>query len=399
MRSGMLFPITALLLALQLAGCDDSSSQGGQNPQQAPEVGFITVQSKTVTLNRELPGRTTAHRIAEVRPQVSGVIENRLFDEGQEVEAGQPLYKIDDRTYRAAVATARAELARAQATLHSNELREKRFRQLLEKRSVSQQEYDEARAQLDENKAAVAAARASLQSAQINLDYATIKAPISGRIGRSSVTAGALVTANQAQTLATIRQLDPIFVDLTQSSNELRQLRQAMKNGELQQVSEDQARIALLLEDGSQYSQPGSLQFSEYAVDESTGSVTLRALFPNPEGELLPGMFVRGRLPEGQRDNTILVPQKAISRDPTGQAYAMVIGENNMIAKVNVETDRAVKSQWLISSGLSAGDRLVVDGLQRIQPGMPVTPVDTEAPQPSATQAPADTSGDETPAQ
>ncbi|KGD66514.1 multidrug/solvent RND membrane fusion protein [Alcanivorax nanhaiticus] len=397
MRSGLLFPITALLLALQLAGCDDSGNQGGQNPQQAPEVGYITVQSKTVTLNRELPGRTTAHRIAEVRPQVSGVIENRLFDEGQEVEAGQPLYKIDDRTYRAAVATARAELARAQATLHSNELREKRFRQLLEKRSVSQQEYDEARAQLDENKAAVAAARASLQSAQINLDYATIKAPISGRIGRSSVTAGALVTANQAQTLATIRQLDPIFVDLTQSSNDLRQLREAMKNGELQQVSDDAARITLLLEDGSPYSQPGRLQFSEYAVDESTGSVTLRALFPNPDGELLPGMFVRGRLPEGQRDNTILVPQKAISRDPTGQAYAMVIGENNMIARVKVETDRAVKSQWLISSGLSAGDRLVVDGLQRIQPGMPVTPVDTEASQQNATQAPA--SGDETPAQ
>ena len=377
MRSGFILSTFAVLLSLQLAGCDDSGGQQGQMQQPAPEVGFITVTPKTVTLNRELPGRTTAHRIAEVRPQVSGVIKERLFQEGQEVKAGQPLYQIDDRTYRAAVATARAELARAQATLHSNELREKRFRQLLEKRSVSQQEYDEALAQLEENKAAVAAARASLQSAQINLDYATIAAPIDGRIGRSSVTAGALVTANQVQTLATIRQLDPIYVDLTQSSNDLRQLRKAMAAGELEQVSEDQARITLLLEDGSHYPQSGTLQFSEYAVEESTGSVTLRALFPNPDGELLPGMFVRGRLPEGQRSNAILVPQKSITRDPTGQAFAMLIDDQNMVQKVPVDTERAVKSQWLISQGLNAGDRLVVDGLQRIQPGMPVSPVDT----------------------
>ncbi|MCK0152096.1 efflux RND transporter periplasmic adaptor subunit [Alcanivorax sp. S6407] len=379
MRSGFILSTMAVILGLQLAGCSDNGGQQGQMQQQAPEVGFITVESETVTLDRELPGRTTAHRIAEVRPQVSGVIKERLFEEGQEVKAGQPLYQIDDRTYRAAVATARAELARAQATLHSNELREKRFRQLLEKRSVSQQEYDEARAQLDENKAAVAAARASLLSAQINLDYATISAPIDGRIGRSNVTAGALVTANQAQAMATIRQLDPIFVDLTQSSNELRQLRQAMAAGELEQVSEDQARITLLLEDGSAYGQAGTLQFSEYAVDESTGSVTLRALFPNPDGDLLPGMFVRGRLPEGQRSNTILVPQKSISRDPTGQAFAMLIDSDNMVKKVNVTTERAVKSQWLISQGLNKGDRLIVDGLQRIQPGMPVSPVNTEA--------------------
>lgn len=377
MRSGLILSTLAVLAGLQLAGCSDNGGQQGQMQQQAPEVGFITVKAETVTLDRELPGRTTAHRIAEVRPQVSGVIKERLFQEGQEVKAGQPLYQIDDRTYRAAVATARAELARAQATLHSNELREKRFRQLLEKRSVSQQEYDEALAQLDENKAAVAAARASLQSAQINLDYATISAPIDGRIGRSSVTAGALVTANQAQALATIRQLDPIFVDLTQSSNDLRQLRQAMANGELEQVSEDEARITLLLEDGSAYSESGTLQFSEYAVDESTGSVTLRALFPNPDGDLLPGMFVRGRLPEGQRSNTILVPQKSITRDPTGQAFAMLIDSENMVQRVPVNTERAVKSQWLISNGLKSGDRLIVDGLQRIQPGMPVSPVDT----------------------
>ena len=266
---------------------------------------------------------------------------------------------------------------------------------------MSQQEYDEAQAQLDENKAAVAAARANLQSAQINLDYATIEAPISGRIGRSSVTAGALVTANQANTLATIRQLDPIYVDLTQSSNELRQLRQAMQAGELQQVSEDEARITLILEDGSHYQEPGVLQFSEFAVDESTGSVTLRALFPNPESDLLPGMFVRGRLPEGQREDAILVPQKGITRDPTGQAYAMLIDSNDQAKKVKVSTERAVKSQWLIADGLKDGDRLIIDGLQRIQPGAPVTPVDTEngdntgeaAPQ-AQPQSPAENTGE-----
>ncbi|MFT6634957.1 efflux RND transporter periplasmic adaptor subunit [Alcanivorax sp.] len=377
MRSGFILPLMAGALALQLSGCGDAG-QPGQQQQQAPKAGFVTVKAETITLNRELPGRTTAHQIAEVRPQVSGVIEKRLFEEGQEVEAGQPLYKIDSRTYQAAVATARAELARAQATLKSNDLRAKRFKKLLDYKAVSQQEYDEAQAQLDENKAAVAAARANLQSAQINLDYATIEAPISGRIGRSSVTAGALVTANQANTLATIRQLDPIYVDLTQSSNELRQLRQAMQAGELQQVSEDEARITLILEDGSHYQEPGVLQFSEFAVDESTGSVTLRALFPNPESDLLPGMFVRGRLPEGQREDAILVPQKGITRDPTGQAYAMLIDSNDQAKKVKVSTERAVKSQWLIADGLKDGDRLIIDGLQRIQPGAPVTPVDTE---------------------
>jgi len=400
MRSGILYSIVTGLLAFQLAACGDSGP-AQQQEQQAPDVGFVTVKAKTVTLNRELPGRTTAHQIAEVRPQVSGVIEKRLFEEGQEVKAGQPLYQIDDRTYEATVATARAELSRAQATLKSNGLRAKRFKKLLDYKAVSQQEYDEAQAQLDENKAAVAAARANLQSAQINLDYAIIKAPISGRIGRSSVTAGALVTANQAQALATIRQLDPIYVDLTQSSNDLRQLRQAMAAGELQQVSEDEARITLILEDGSAYNKPGALQFSEYAVDESTGSVTLRALFPNPDGELLPGMFVRGRLPEGQRENAILVPQKGITRDPTGQAFAMVIDSNNTVQKVKVETERAVKSQWLISRGLSDGDRLAIDGLQMIQPGMPVNPVNTEqadAQQDAAPQAPAN-GGDQNAAQ
>ncbi|EKF74943.1 multidrug/solvent RND membrane fusion protein [Alcanivorax hongdengensis A-11-3] len=381
MRSGFSLPLLAGLLAMQLTACGDGgqgAAQGGQ--QQAPQAGYITVQAKTLTLDRELPGRTTAHQIAEVRPQVSGVIEKRLFEEGAKVKAGQPLYQIDDRTYKADLASAQASEAQARATLESKRLLAERYKSLLAKKSISQQTYDEAQAALEENRAAVAAARAKVQAARINLDYATIKAPISGRIGRSTVTAGALVTANQAQALATIRQLDPIYVDLTQSSTEMQNLRRAMESGQLQQVSDDQAKVTLMLEDGSPYDHSGTLQFSEYAVDESTGSVTLRALFPNPQGNLLPGMFVRAKLPEGQRSQAILVPQKGITHDPTGQASAMVIGDNNMVEKVDVSTVRAVGNQWLIASGLKAGDRLIVDGLQKIRPGSPVTPVDMSSP-------------------
>ncbi|MEP3142576.1 efflux RND transporter periplasmic adaptor subunit, partial [Qipengyuania citrea] len=285
----------ALFLSLALAACGGDDQAGGDQPP--PEAGFITVEPEPFTINSELPGRTTPHQVAEVRPQVNGIIEERLFEEGQLVEKGEPLYRIDDSLYQADVESAQAELARAQATLKSTRLRAQRFEKLLDMKAVSQQEYDEAEAALGENQAQVASARAALSSARTNLDYTTLEAPISGRIGRSSVTAGALVTANQAQTLATIRQLDPIYVDLTQSARELRRLRQALENGELEKVGDDKARVTLLMEDGSEYKQEGVLQFSEYAVEESTGSVTLRALFPNPDGDLLPGMFVRAKLP------------------------------------------------------------------------------------------------------
>ena len=373
MRSGQIRPGLALICAALLSACGSNEQEAATAPP--PEVGYITVTSESLTLHRELPGRTNAFRIAEVRPQVTGVIRERLFEEGAEVKAGEALYRLDDSLYRSAVASAEAEVARARAANEMQRLTIARFDRLVSVRAVSQQEYDMARAAFDESSAAVAAAEAALQAARINLDYATIKAPIAGRAGRSSVTAGALVTANQAETLTTIRQLDPIYIDLTQSNAELRQLRAAMQAGQLQRVSEDEARVTLLLEDGSAYEHAGTLQFAEYAVDESTGSVTLRALFPNPEGDLLPGMFVRARLPEGRRDNTVLVPQKGIARDPRGNATALVVNADDTVEQRAVVTERAIGNQWLVSRGLEAGDRLIVDGLQRIRPGVTVTPV------------------------
>lgn len=368
----------ALFLSLALAACGGGGQTGGNQPP--PEAGFITVESQPFTLTNELPGRTTPYQIAEVRPQVTGIIEERLFEEGELVEAGEPLYRVDNRLYKADVASARANLASAQATLKSTRLRAERFDKLLKMNAVSQQEYDEAQAALGETRAQVAAAQAALDTALINLDYTTMEAPISGRIGRSTVTAGALVTANQTQALATIRQLDPIYVDVTQSNQELRRLREALESGRLEKVGEDKARVTLLLQDGSRYKHDGSLQFSEFAVDESTGAVTLRALFPNPESDLLPGMFVRARLPQGTRSDAILVPQKGIARDPTGQATAMVIGAENKVESRQVTAEKAVGNQWLISDGLNEGDRLIIEGLQKIRPGATVTPVKLDQP-------------------
>lgn len=377
-------------LALTACGNDTPQQQGAGG---AAQVGFITVKPEPYTVVNELPGRTTPYEVAEIRPQVSGIIKERLFEEGAEVEVGQVLYRIDDRQFKAALASAQADLASARATLESNRLLAERYKKLVEANAVSRQEYDNAQASLATNKAQIAAAQAAVETARLNLDYASVKAPISGRIGRSSVTAGALVTANQSEALATIRQLDPIYVDLTQSARELRQLRVAMESGQLEQVGEDKARVTLVLEDGTEYGESGTLQFSEYAVDESTGSITLRALFPNPDGDLLPGLFVRAKLPQGQRDNAILVPQKAVTRDPQGTASAMVIGDNNTVEKRQVETVRTVGNRWLIGDGLAAGDKLIVDGLQKIGPGMPVEGVDVEAQQQQAQQTQAQDNG------
>ncbi len=377
-------------LALTACGNDTPQQQGAGG---AAQVGFITVKPEPYTVVNELPGRTTPYEVAEIRPQVSGIIKERLFEEGAEVEVGQVLYRIDDRQFKAALASAQADLASARATLESNRLLAERYKKLVEANAVSRQEYDNAQASPATNKAQIAAAQAAVETARLNLDYASVKAPISGRIGRSSVTAGALVTANQSEALATIRQLDPIYVDLTQSARELRQLRVAMESGQLEQVGEDKARVTLVLEDGTEYGQNGTLQFSEYAVDESTGSITLRALFPNPDGDLLPGLFVRAKLPQGQRDNAILVPQKAVTRDPQGTASALVIGDNNTVEKRQVETVRTVGNRWLIGDGLAAGDKLIVDGLQKIGPGMPVEGVDVEAQQQQAQQTQAQDNG------
>lgn len=381
-----------LIASVLLTACgqqQDAAQAAGQQP--APKAGFITVQEKPFTLVNELPGRTTPYQVAEVRPQVTGIIEQRLFEEGETVEAGQALYKIDDKLYQASLASAKADLANARASLESAQLTANRYEKLIKTGAVSQQELDEARATLNAGKAQVAANEAAVQTATINLDYTTIEAPISGRIGRSSVTAGALVTANQTTSLVTIRQLDPIYVDLTQSYDELQTLRAAMASGKLETVGEDRASVKLAQQNGTLYPHKGTLQFSEYAVDEATGSVTLRALFPNPNGALLPGMFVRARLPQAERENAILVPQKGVSREPNGQATALVIGENDTVEKRNVTTEKAVGSQWLISDGLEAGDRLIVDGLQKIRVGVPVSPVDVTEEQAAASAKNADT--------
>lgn len=367
-----------LVATALLSGCGQQSPGSAQaaGNQPPPQAGFITVEEQPFTLVNELPGRTSPYQVAEVRPQVTGLIEERLFEEGETVEAGQALYRIDAKRYQAALASAEADLANARANRDRARLTANRYESLIGNGAISQQTLDEARTTLSANNAQVAAAEAALDSARIDLDYTTIRAPIDGRIGRSSVTAGALVTANQASALATIRQLDPIYVDLTQSYEELSRLRSAMASGQLETVAEGQASVTLTQQDGTPYPHNGTLQFSEFAVGESTGSVTLRALVPNPDGALLPGMFVRARLPQAERDNAILVPQKAISREPNGQATALVITDDSTVEKRNVTTEKAVGNQWLVSDGLQGGDRLIVDGLQKVRPGAPVTPVD-----------------------
>lgn len=373
MRTGSVRFFLLILASMALAACGQG---GGQHAAQGPQkVGYIIVKTQPFTLTTELPGRTSPHQIAEVRPQVTGLVEKRLFKEGETVKAGQPLYQLDDKLYKASVESARANLSSALANLKSVRLKANRYDKLIKRKVISQQDYDQAQATLGQSQAQVASARAALDTARINLGYTTIKAPISGRIGRSNVTAGALVTANQSQTLATIRQLDPIYVDLTQSFTNLQQLRQAMAAGKLQKVGKGKAKVALLMQDGRPYPHDGTLQFSEYNVDESTGAVTLRALFPNPDGDLLPGMFVRARLPQGEKTDAILVPQKGITIQPNGSASALLVGADNKVESRKVTTQKAVGSRWLISDGLKAGDKLIVDGLQKIRPGAPVDPV------------------------
>lgn len=370
----LLFLLVTSIFMTACSQQDNSAQAAGERPD--PQAGFITVEEKPFTLINELPGRTAPYQVAEVRPQVTGIIKKRLYDEGETVEAGQALYQLDDKLHQASLDSAKADLANGEASLESARLKDDRYKKLVKTSAVSQQQVDEARAALNTSKARVAAAKAKVETAKINLDYTTIKAPISGRIGRSTVTAGALVTANQANSLVTIRQLDPIYVDLTQSYDDLQNLRSAMASGKLETVGDERAAIKLAQQNGKIYPHDGTLQFSEYAVDESTGSVTLRALFPNPDDTLLPGMFVRARLPQGERDNAILVPQKGISREPNGQATALIINDDSKVEKRKVTPAKAVGNRWLISNGLQGGDRLIVDGLQKIRPGATVKPVD-----------------------
>lgn len=358
-----------LLAGLVLAGCSgEEASQQGQMPPPAVTVAVLAEQS--VTLTRELPGRTHPYRIAEVRPQVNGIVAEQLFTEGSVVEAGQPLYQLDNATYRADYESARASLRRAEAAVEIARLNANRVAELVETGAVSRQEYDNAMATLQQAEADVGVAKAAMASSKVRLDYARITAPIAGRIGKSSVTAGALVTANQTQALATVRQLDPIYIDLSQSANELLALRKALEAGTIE--STDDYPVSILFEDGSVFEHEGRLAFSEVSVEPSTGSYLLRVVVPNPDHLLMPGMYVRAIVGRGVRDNAILVPQQGIQRDPKGNTYALIVGDSDTVEQRQVTVSRALGNQWLVESGLKAGERVVIEGVQKARPGAPV---------------------------
>ena len=367
--------ITATLVAgLSLTGCS-KPKPAGPPPSGPPEVGVIAVKPEKVSLTTELSGRTVPQQIAEVRPQVSGIIMKRLFTEGSDVKAGQILYQIDSAVYEAAYASAKASQARVEASLVSQRLAEERYRDLVKIKAVSQQDYDNAFAALKQSEAELAVAKATVETARINLAYTKVKAHISGRIGRSSVTSGALVTAGQPTALATIQQLGSMYVDVNQSISEMLKLKQNLASGVLKKSSAVQAPVKLLLEDGSTYPLTGTLKFSEVTVDQSTGSVTLRAVFPNPNQVLLPGMFVRAVLVEGVNENAILVPQRGVTRNPKGEAMVMVVGAEEKVEPRPIKVIRTVGDSWLVSDGLKAGDRVILEGLQKARPGTAVKAV------------------------
>ena len=364
--------ITAALVAgLSLTAC--SKPKSAPPPSGPPEVGVIVVKPEKVTLTTELSGRTAPQLIAEVRPQVGGIILKRLFTEGSDVKAGQVLYQIDPASYSAAFSSARASQARAEANLNSVRLKAERYRDLVGIKAVSQQDNDDAQAMFKQAEADVASTKAAVETARINLAYTRIAAPISGRIGRSTVTTGALVTAGQAAALATIQQLGSMYVDVTQSTSDLLKLRQNLANGVLKKS--DSAQVKLLLEDGSPYTLTGTLKFSEVTVDPSTGSVTLRAVFPNPKQVLLPGMFVRAIVVEGVNENAILIPQRGVTRNPKGDAVVMIVGAEEKAEPRPIKVARTVGDSWLVSDGLKAGDRVILEGLQKARPGTPVKAV------------------------
>ncbi len=388
-RIKLMGAIGVLLAGLLASGCGKQQASASLQPAGPPEVGVVVVKPQNVTLTTELPGRTSAHLIAEVRPQVGGIIQKRLFTEGADVKAGQVLYQIDPATYRAAFDSARAAQARAQANLIPARLKEERFRDLVKIKAVSQQDYDDASAALKLAEADLASSKAAVETARINLAYTRVTAPISGRIGRSTVTDGALVTAGQSAALATIQQLSSMYVDVTQSSAELLRLKQNLASGLLKNDGASQARVKLLLEDGTAYPLPGTMKFSEVTVDQSTGSIILRAVFPNPKQTLLPGMFVRAIVEEGESSQVILVPQRGVTRNPKGDAMVMVVGAGEKVEPRVIKVARTVSDNWLVSEGLKSGDRVILEGIQKAKPGTPVKAVPfgskpAAAPQPAA---------------
>lgn len=365
---------------LLLAGCDRESVQLTLPP---PQVSVVTLHTEPLTLTRELPGRVTSSLVAEVRPQVTGIIKERLFTEGSAVAAGQPLYQLDDATYRAELNSARASLARAQAIRDAAKRKANRAQELIKTRAISQQDYDDAMAAMQQAEAEVGVAEAEVVRREVVLGYTLIRSPIAGFIGKSKVTAGALVTVNQDEALATVQQLDPIYVDLTQTSAELLELRKRFASSVLRQAMT--LPVQLMLEDGSEYGQPGSLAFAEVSLDPSTSSLALRVVVPNEERVLLPGMYVRAKVSSAERQDALLVPQKAVTRDPKGKASVLVLGEGDRVEVRQVTVSQTVGDQWLVEAGLAPGDDVIVAGFQRIRPGMEVAV--TRLPPQAATQS------------
>ena len=374
-----------LLLGLALAGCSDKAPAPA--PRGPVEVGVVTVQPERQSVTTELPGRTSAHLVAEIRPQVGGIVQKRLFTEGADVKAGQVLYQLDPAPFEAALASAQASLGRAQATAGSAESNARRNAELAKIEAVSRQVADDSQAAAQQARSDVAVARASVETARINLGYARIRAPISGRTAISTVTPGALVTANQTTALTTISQLDPLYVDVTQSSTEVLRWKTDLAQGRLQRAGEGQARMRLKLEDGSTYAHPGRLQFSGVTVNPTTGAVTLRGVVPNPDGLLLPGMYVRAVLETGVNEQALLVPQQGVTRDAAGNASVLVANAQDKVERRNIEVGAAVGNRWVATAGMAPGDRVIVDGLQRIQPGDAVKTVEVKSPPQGAAPA------------
>jgi len=378
-RTGLTTATAVLLGILILAGCGQNTTAKAPSQAGPPEVAVVEVKPERVAITTELPGRTSAYLVAEVRPQVGGIIQKRLFTEGSDVKAGAILYQIDPATYQAASDSAKAALARAEANVTSIRYRAERYKELVEIKAVSRQEYDDAAAALKQAEAEIAAGKAAVETARINLAYTRVTAPIAGRIGKSSVTVGALVTAGQGMPLATIQQIDPVYVDVTQSSASLLRLQQSMASGALKRDNANRAKVKLILEDGTPYLLEGTLQFQDVTVDPTTGSYILRIVFPNPKRILLPGMFARAVLEEGVNEQALLIPQQGVSRDPKGNPVALIVDAEGKVQQRMLTLDRPIGDKWLVSAGLAPGDQVIVEGVQKVKPGASVkaVPFDT----------------------
>ena len=383
-RNRLIVTVAILIFSLMVKGCGKSEKppQGG-----TPEVATVTISTQQVVLTTELPGRTSAYLLAEVRPQVSGIIQKRLFTEGVDVKAGEVLYQIDPAPYQAALDNTKGALGRAEANLPAIRLRFERYRDLVADKAVSQQDYDDTAAALKQAEADVQYWKATVESARINLGYTRVTAPISGRSGKSNVTVGAMVTAYQPLALATIQQLDPMYVDVPQSTTDLQRLKRNLEDGHINQNGAKQKNVKLILEDGTPYPLEGTLQFRDVTVEPTTGSVILRVVVPNPKGVLLPGMFVRAVVKEGVNEQTILVPQQAVSRDPKGNPYVLIVDGSGKVEQRTITVARAIGDKWNVSSGLAPGDQVIVEGMQRVRPGAPVKVVPFDAGQKDSPQA------------